>query len=68
MVNTVYLPEDTDHGDLLVVPATGAYGHVMSSNYNMLLRPAIVAIKDGRARPIIRRETYDDLFAREVDL
>ena len=68
VVNTVYLPEDTDHGDLLVVPATGAYGHVMSSNYNMLLRPAIVAIKDGRARPIIRRETYDDLFAREVDL
>ncbi|HJF14485.1 MAG TPA: diaminopimelate decarboxylase [Enteractinococcus helveticum] len=68
VVNTVYLPEDTDHGDLLVVPATGAYGHVMSSNYNMLLRPAIVAIKDGQAREIIRRETYDDLFAREVDL
>ena len=40
----------------------------MSSNYNMLLRPAIVAIKDGQAREIIRRETYDDLFAREVDL
>ena len=68
VVNTVYLPEDTDHGDLLVVPATGAYGHVMSSNYNMLLRPAIVAVKDGQARQIIRRETYDDLFAREVDL
>ncbi|GAA4112809.1 diaminopimelate decarboxylase [Enteractinococcus coprophilus] len=68
VVNAVYLPEDTDHGDLLVVPATGAYGHVMSSNYNMLLRPAIVAIKDGQARTIIRRETYDDLFAREVDL
>lgn len=68
VVNAVYLPEDTDHGDLLVVPATGAYGHVMSSNYNMLLRPAIVAIKDGQAREIIRRETLDDLFAREVDL
>ena len=68
VVNTVYLPEDTDHGDLLVVPATGAYGHVMSSNYNMLLRPAIVAVKDGQAREIIRRDTYDDLFAREVDL
>lgn len=68
VVNTVYLPEDTDHGDLLVVPATGAYGHAMSSNYNMLARPAIVAIKDGQAREIIRRETLDDLFAREVDL
>ena len=68
VVNTVYLPEDTDHGDLLVVPATGAYGHAMSSNYNMLARPAIVAIKDGQARKIIRRETLDDLFAREVDL
>lgn len=68
VVNAVYLPEDTDHGDLLVVPATGAYGHAMSSNYNMLTRPAIVAIKDGQAREIIRRETIDDLFAREVDL
>ncbi|MDN6680466.1 MAG: diaminopimelate decarboxylase, partial [Yaniella sp.] len=68
VVNTVYLPEDTDHGDLVVVPATGAYGHAMSSNYNMLTRPAIVAVKDGAAREIIRRETYADLFAREVDL
>lgn len=68
VVNTVYLPEDTDHGDLLVVPATGAYGYAMSSNYNMLTRPAIVAVKDGDAREIIRRETYDDLFAREVEL
>jgi len=68
VVNSVYLPEDTEHGDLLVVPATGAYGHAMSSNYNMLPRPAIVAVKDGQAREIIRRETYDDLFAREVDL
>ena len=68
VVNHVYLPEDTDHSDLLVVPATGAYGHAMSSNYNMLPRPAIVAIKDGQAREILRRETIEDLFAREVDL
>ncbi|GAA2030366.1 diaminopimelate decarboxylase [Yaniella flava] len=68
VVNTVYLPEDTDHGDLVVVPATGAYGHAMSSNYNMLPRPAIVAVKDGTAREIIRRETYKDLFAREVEM
>src|SRR5699024_1040019 len=68
VVNTVYLPEDTDHGDLLVVPATGAYGHAMSSNYNLLPRPAIVAVNDGVARVIIRRENYEDLFNREVDL
>lgn len=68
VVNTVYLPEDTDHGDLLVVPATGAYGHAMSSNYNLLPRPAIVAVKNGQARLILRRETTEDLFAREVDL
>lgn len=68
VVHAVYLPEDTDHDDLVIVPATGAYGHAMSSNYNMLPRPAIVAIKDGQAREIIRRETYQDLFVREVDL
>ena len=68
VVHDVYLPEDTDHGDLLVVPATGAYGHAMSSNYNMLTRPAIVAVKDGQAREILRRETIEDLFAREVEL
>jgi diaminopimelate decarboxylase len=68
VVNAVYLPADTDDGDLLVVPATGAYGHAMSSNYNMLPRPAIVAIKDRHAREIIRRETTEDLFAREVEL
>lgn len=68
VVNAVYLPDDTGYGDLLVVPATGAYGHAMSSNYNMLARPAIVAVKDGEAREIIRRETYKDLFAREVDV
>lgn len=68
VVNAAYLPQDVDFGDLLLVPATGAYGHAMSSNYNLLPRPAIVAIKDGQAREIIRRETQQDLFAREVDL
>src|SRR5699024_3354673 len=68
VVNTMYQPEDTNNGDVLIVPSTGAYGHVMSSNYNMLPRPAIVAVNNGTARVIIRRETFDDLLAREVDL
>ena len=68
VVKDAYLPEDVGRGDLLAVPATGAYCHSLSSNYNMLTRPAVVAVRDGRARVIIRRETEDDLFARETGL
>ncbi|MGO1182584.1 MAG: diaminopimelate decarboxylase [Micrococcaceae bacterium] len=68
VVRDGYLPEDVGRGDLLAVPATGAYTHVMSSNYNMLPRPAIVAVTQGTPRLIIRRETEEDLFAREVGL
>ena len=57
----------TRFGDLLAVPATGAYCHALSSNYNLLTRPAVVAVKDGASRLIIRRETEDDLFARETE-
>ncbi len=67
VVRDVYLPADLGRGDLLAVPATGAYTHVMSSNYNALPRPAVVAVREGAARVIIRRETEDDLFAREAD-
>ncbi|MDO5634288.1 MAG: diaminopimelate decarboxylase [Micrococcus sp.] len=67
VVRDVYLPADLGRGDLLAVPATGAYTHVMSSNYNALLRPAVIAVREGAAREIIRRETLDDLLAREVD-
>lgn len=66
VVRDTYQPEDLDDQDLVLVPATGAYCHVMSSNYNALLRPAVVAISGGSARLIIRRETDQDLFAREV--
>ncbi|MFC7402760.1 diaminopimelate decarboxylase [Citricoccus sp. GCM10030269] len=68
VVQNAYLPEDVHRGDLLAVPATGAYCHSLSSNYNQLTRPAVVAIKDGTSRVIIRRETEDDLFARETGL
>ena len=54
------------HGDLLAVPATGAYTLAMSSNYNGVPRPAVVLVSEGDARLIRRRETTDDLLAREV--
>jgi diaminopimelate decarboxylase len=58
--------DDPRPGDLLVIPATGAYGHAMANNYNALRRPPVVFCKDGDARLVVRRETYDDLTARDV--
>lgn len=52
-------------GDILAVGVTGAYNHSMSSNYNMLPRPAMVLVKDGQADLILDRETYDDLLRRD---
>jgi diaminopimelate decarboxylase len=53
-------------GDVLVTPATGAYGHAMASNYNGVPRPPVVFCRDGEARVVVRRETYEDLTARDV--
>jgi diaminopimelate decarboxylase len=53
-------------GDVLVTPATGAYGYAMASNYNGVPRPPVVLCKGGDARVVVRRETYDDLTARDV--
>ena len=66
VVRDVYLPEDVSYGDLLAVPATGAYCWALSSNYNYLTRPPVVAVKDGVARLIVRRETESDLLARDM--
>ncbi|WDF32332.1 diaminopimelate decarboxylase [Arthrobacter agilis] len=66
VVRDVYLPEDTGAGDLLAVPGTGAYCWVLSSNYNYLTRPPVVAVVDGAARLIVRGETEEDLFRRDV--
>jgi len=55
------LPAGVQPGDLLVTPATGAYGISMASNYNKVPRPAVVFVRDGRARVVVRRETVDDL-------
>jgi diaminopimelate decarboxylase len=52
-------------GDLIAIPATGAYGVSMASNYNGVTRPAVVFVDGGRARLVTRRETYADLVARE---
>jgi diaminopimelate decarboxylase len=54
-------------GDVLVTPATGAYGYAMANNYNALPRPPVVFCRDGDARLVVRRETYDDLVARDAD-
>lgn len=63
----VYLPADVRPGDLVAVPATGAYCRSLSSQYNHVPRPPVVALRGGRARVIVRRETVQDLLALDVD-
>jgi diaminopimelate decarboxylase len=59
---------DPAPGDVLVTPVTGAYGYSLANNYNGVPRPPVVFCLDGSARVVVRRETYDDLVARDVDL
>ena len=66
VVRDCWLPADLAPGDLLAVAATGAYCYSMASSYNRLPRPAVVAVRDGSARAILRRETPDDQFRLEV--
>jgi diaminopimelate decarboxylase len=61
----VPLPADLQAGDLLAVACTGAYHHSMASTYNMVGRPPLVAVKDGRTRELVRRETIADLLSRD---
>jgi len=65
LIESAPLP-DPRVGDVLATPVTGAYGHAMASNNNAALRPAIALVRDGDARVIVRRETYDDLLARHL--
>ena len=62
------LPGDLAVGDLLAVAATGAYTASMASNYNRLVRPAAVLVRDGQVRELVRRETLDDLVRLDVPL
>lgn len=66
VVRDAWIPDDITPGDLAGVAATGAYCYSMSSRYNLIGRPAVVAVRDGRARLILRRETVDDLLSLEV--
>jgi diaminopimelate decarboxylase len=66
IINEIQLPSDIAPGDLIATPATGAYGRSMASNYNHVPRPPVVAVKDGKARVIVRRENEEDLLALDV--
>ena len=66
IVKDEFLPADVRPGDLLAVPGTGAYCRSMASNYNHVPRPPVIAVADGTARVIMRRETEDDLLALDV--
>ncbi|SJN31672.1 Diaminopimelate decarboxylase [Microbacterium esteraromaticum] len=68
VVDHEYLPGDTAPGDLLAVPATGAYCAPLSSNYNHVPRPPIVAVRDGASRVIVRGESMTDLLARDAGI
>jgi diaminopimelate decarboxylase len=64
IVHDVHL-QDPRPGDVLVTPATGAYGHAMANNYNGVPRPPVIFCREGDARVVVRRETYEDLAARD---
>lgn len=66
LVREAQVPADLAVGDVLATPVTGAYGHSMGSNYNKVLRPAVVFVIDGAAREVVRRETYEDLLRPDL--
>ena len=60
------LLDDPHPGDVIVTPATGAYGHAMANNYNGVPRPPVIFCSEGNARLVVRRESFDDLTSRDV--
>ncbi len=66
LVRDAKVPADVMVGDVLATPVTGAYGHSMGSNYNKIPRPPVVFCRDGDARLVVRRETYDDLLTTDL--
>ncbi|MGW7412419.1 diaminopimelate decarboxylase [Streptomyces sp. NPDC054863] len=68
LAEDVELPEDVRPGDVLAVPASGAYHLSMASGYNLVGRPPVVAVREGRARLLVRRETFEDHRRRDVGL
>lgn len=63
IVRDAQVPDDIAVGDVLATPVTGAYGHSMASTYNKVPRPPVVFVRDGQARVVVRRESYEDLVA-----
>jgi diaminopimelate decarboxylase len=68
VVKDEFLPGDVRPGDLLAVPGTGAYCRSMASNYNHVLRPPVIAVRDGKTSVVLRRETEDDLLSVDVGM
>jgi diaminopimelate decarboxylase len=66
LIADALLPDDIHQGDLLVIPATGAYHYSMSSNYNLVPRLPVIGLEDGATRTLVRRETLADLMSREA--
>jgi diaminopimelate decarboxylase len=66
LISEAMLPADLRVGDVIATPVTGAYGHSMGSNYNKVPRPAVVFVRDGVSRVVVRRETYADLVRNDV--
>jgi diaminopimelate decarboxylase len=65
LVREGFVPDGMAVGDVVATPVTGAYGHSMGSNYNQVLRPAVVFVSEGEARVVVARETFEDLVRRE---
>jgi diaminopimelate decarboxylase len=66
LAEDIPLPEDIRAGDLLAVPCTGAYHYALASNYNLVCRPPLVGVRAGEARLLVRRETEEDVLARDL--
>jgi len=67
LIDEAWLPAETTVDSVIATPVTGAYGYSMASNYNRVPRPAVVFVRDGNVREVLRRETFDDLARLEVD-
>jgi len=67
IVRDTHLPDDLAVGDILATPVTGAYCHSMASNYNKVTRPAVVFVRDGNARLVVRRENDADLVRLDIE-
>jgi diaminopimelate decarboxylase len=66
LVRDGFVPDDLEVGDIICTPVTGAYGYSLGSNYNKVPRPSVVFVKNGQAREVIRRETWEDLLRLDV--